>query len=178
MRHGAQFAAEAHFADQHAIGAQRPVPDGGGDGRGHRQIGSGLSDAQAAHHVHEHILLAELESQAASKHRGDQQQAVEVDAVARAARVAEGSGAGEALHLYQQRAGAFHGDRDGGTRRVHHALGQESLGGVGHLHQAAAAHLEHAHFVSGAKAILHRPQQPKTLEAITFQIEHCVDHVL
>ena len=49
---------------------------------------------------------------------------------------------------------------------------------VGHLDEARIAHLEHAHLVSGAKAVLFASQCSVGAKAAAFQVEHGVDHVL
>ena len=52
-------------------------------------------------------------NRALAKNGGEEQEAVEVDAVGGAARVGEGGGRGEGLDFGEEGAGAFHGDGDG-----------------------------------------------------------------
>ena len=62
-----------------------------------RQVGGRLVHLQAADDVDEHVLFTQLQAQALGQHRRQQQQPVEVHAVGRAPRVAEGRRAGERL---------------------------------------------------------------------------------
>jgi hypothetical protein len=80
--------------------------------------------------------------------------------------------------LHQDRAGAFHGHRDGRTGHIHHAFGQEHLRWVGHFGHAVLAHFKHTHLRGGPKAVLHRAQQAVRLVAVAFQVEHRIDNML
>ena len=73
---------------------------------------------------------------------------------------------------------AFDAGEHGGAGRAEVALGEEQLGRVGDLAQAAAGHLEHADLVGRTEAVLHRAQDAELVRAFAFEREHRVDHVL
>ena len=58
------------------------------------------------------------------------------------------------------------------------ALGQKHRRRVADFDQAAALHLEHADFVGRPEAVLGAAQQAVLIEALAFEIQHGVDHVL
>ena len=101
----AELARQADLADQHRAGADREILPRGGDGRGDGQVGCRLLDLDPADHVHKEILFSQLQPGAAREHGGDEQQAIEVHAVRRAAGIAELRRRGEPLDFDQDRAG-------------------------------------------------------------------------
>ena len=69
LGHGANFAGQTHFTEHHQLPAQSPVAEAGDDGQHLGQVGGGFSDLDAAHHVHEYILIPYLDATMAMQHR-------------------------------------------------------------------------------------------------------------
>ncbi|MEZ4507037.1 MAG: hypothetical protein R2848_14580 [Thermomicrobiales bacterium] len=69
------------------------------------------------------------------------------------------------------------GDRHGRASGIERAFLQESLRRVPNFLQAGLGHLEHPDFIGRAKSVLHRAENAELLEALTFEIQHRVDHV-
>ena len=93
----------------------------------------------------------------------------------RATRTGIAGGAHQRLQIHHQWARAFTGHDRG------HAAGpfaaEKQLTGVVDLRQPLAPHLEHAQFMGGTKAILHRPKQAMTGESIAFEGQHRIHQV-
>ena len=111
------------------------------------------------------------------QHREDEGEPVAIDPVRHTPRRHELGGRDERLDLDEQRPRALHrGEHDGAGRAG--GLGDEPRGGVGHLGQAVAAHLEDADLVGGAEAVLERAQRAVGALALALELEHAVDEVL
>ena len=128
--------------------------------------------------VDEDILAGQVRPARFSSTASSSDSAALVDAVGRAARVAERAAADQRLHLDQQRARPFDEHRHGRPRRVGGALGQKQLRRIGHRSQALARHLEDAQLADGAEAILHGTDDTVRVVTLAFEVEHGVDDVL
>ena len=99
-------------------GRQRPVAEGGGDGRRDAQVGRRLVDLEAAGDAHEHVVAQQLQPDALLEHGQQQVGAVGVDAERHPARRAERGRRDERLHLDQHRTRALdRGDHRRAGRR-------------------------------------------------------------
>jgi hypothetical protein len=63
-------------------------------------------------------------------------------------------------------------------RAVPNELGEEQGRRVGHRLQPVLLHLEDADLVGRAESVLHRAQDAERMAAVTFEVQHGVDHVL
>ncbi len=112
VMHRADFARQSDFAEtDHAVG-RRAVAKTGKQRQQHRQIGPGLGDAHAPHHVDEHIVIGQRNPAVAMQHRQHHGQAVVLQPQRNPPRVVQVAEVDQRLHFQQDGPGAFahHGD--------------------------------------------------------------------
>ncbi len=178
VRHRADLAGQAHFAEGDGVLRQRPVAQAGQHRQQHRQVGRRLLHADAADHVDEHVLVVGRHATVPVQHRQQHRQPVLFQAQGDPARVAQRALVHQRLHLHQQRPGAFAGDHHRAARRGARVRGQEDRRRVRHLAQALVAHREHAQLVDRAEAVLECAQHAEARTGFALEIQHRVDHVL
>ena len=112
------------------------------------------------------------------QHRHKHRDAVRVHAVDGAARCGQHRFRHERLHLHRQRTVAVERERD--ARAFDGRVGgrEEQAGRIGHLFDADAAHVEAAHFVSGAEPVLHRAQHAQRGLRVTLELAHHIHQML
>ena len=81
------------------------------------------------------------------------------------------------LDLHHHAAVARLAGGDGGARRLAARFGEEERGIVAHAQNAAIAHLEDAHFLHGAEAVLDGAEDLEVLGALALEIEDGVHDV-
>ena len=156
----------------HAVGQAR------GECDQHRHVPGGLADLDAAHHVHEHVVLLQRDTGVAVGRGQQHRQAVGIQSLRDAPRRPEAHAIHQCLQLDQQRPPALarHGDDAAGGR-----LGgarQEDRRRVLHFLQARAGHGEEAQLVHRAEAVLGGAHDAVAAAGLALEIQHGVDQVL
>src|SRR5258706_547581 len=91
---------------------------------------------------------------------------------------AGGGGGARGRPLAQRRARPPRAEEDRRAALLPAPLGEEEAGGVGDVEHTVAGHLEDAHLVGRAEAVLDAAQQPIGVEALALQVEDGVYYVL
>src|SRR5215472_11043903 len=187
MADRAHPARQADLTEHDRVGREGRLGQGRDERRRYRQIGGRLDDAQPAGDIEVDVVGAYREAAAGIEYCGKHRQPRRIPADDGAARGAEQGRRDERLHLDEQRPRALdpgeHRGASGAAARLVRIrrvvpVGEEQGGGVRHLDEAAVAHLEDADLVGRTKAVLDGAQDAELVAALTFEIEHGVDHVL
>src|SRR3569832_1084050 len=101
--HGAYLTRESDLTEHHQLCGQRPVAQTGQRGQHRREIGAGLGDTHAAHHVHEYVLIVHGDARMALQHRAQHREPVVIETDRHAARIRDMALRHQGLHLAQQR---------------------------------------------------------------------------
>ena len=133
-----------------------------------------LVDADASGDGHEDVAGTQRDAAVAGQHREHQRQAVSIDSVGHAARWHQLAGRHERLQLDEQRPRALHGAEHHRARRPRR-LADKARARVLDLDEPALGHLEDAHLVGGAEAVLERPQGAVGALTLALEGEHAVE---
>ena len=152
LHHRPHLAGQADLAKADRPLVHRPPGRAGGQRHRHRQIRRRLVQPHAARHVHEHVLLSRsiparrsITASSSDTRFGSMPSAVRRGTPPRAP---------PAPAPRQDAAASPRRRRHRRARHAQRPLGEEQRRRVGHLAQALAAHLEHAHLVRRAEAVL------------------------
>ena len=112
------------------------------------------------------------------EHREQQRDAAGIDADGGPSGHGEPRARHERLDLHQHGTATLQRREHGRAGRARGALGEKRGRRVRHLDETALRHLEHAHLVRRAEAVLHRAQHAQRVRAVALEVEHRVDEVL
>jgi hypothetical protein len=84
----------------------------------------------------------------------------------------------ERLNLEEQRAASLKGGGHDGPRSITWSVGNQCSGGLRHLLETFARHLEECELASRAKAVFFGPQDAKRRVCVSFEVDNGVDRVL
>lgn len=177
---GADFAAEAEFADGEGADGERAIHVGRRDGEGDGEIDGGFGGFDAAGDVDEDIIGGEAEFGAFFQYGDDHGEAVGGDAAGFSLGGADDAGSGECLDFNEQDAGALHRGRDDGAAGLTAGavLLDEEFAGVGDFFESLSGHFKEAHFVGAAETVFDAADDAVGMESVSFEIGDGVDDVL
>ncbi len=174
----AQLAGQAHLAHGDEILGQGAAEQRRRQRQAHGQVGAGLDHPHPAGHRDVDVGGTDLHPGPPVEHGEEQGQATAVHPRGRPAGGGQRRRRDQSLQLHQQAPVALHGREHHRTGGAGPAVGEEHAAGVGHAHQPALGHLEHAQLAGGPVPVLDGAQQPQGVVALALEGENGVHDVL
>ena len=143
-----------------------------------RQVGGGLGNFCATNRGYVAVELAHVQPGAALQHRQQHLNTRRIQARDGTARGGCHRLIQQCLYLREQGSAALHRDGHAGTRHRVRGAGDEHAGGVQHGRDAVLVHVEAAHLVGGAEAVLNRAQHADIRVLIALELADHVHQVL
>ncbi len=146
---------------------------------GERQVDRRLLDGEPADDARVDVVAGKVHTRTTAEDRDEQRQALAVEAGSGASRRSVDLLARRAPGPRRAAVGCPRASRPTATPGApSDSVSMNAAAGIGDLAQSVGGHLEDAHLVGRAEAVLARAQQPQAGEALAFERQHDVDDVL